>query len=264
MSEISQIKISKTEQKEIDIELERANDLMEEGAKEELKGVIEKLLLKYPKSEEIYDNAILFYNWLEMYSEIKKLFFRYKENTGNDLKTDVSLEEYEKRYKEYLTKNPSIAEKGGKRKFKRLRWSLYLIEWVEVDDIGIKFKKIGSESRFYKWSEMQVILRKIKVGHRSPFGRGLIIQASDRKKYKMQISPGDKQSEDFLMEIRKHLEIKRGPDKTETILLGIPAVLIFAITGLMAAVAGSNPIALVYILVFIFTYILYDLISSRF
>lgn len=271
MNKMPTVKISKAEQEEIDNEFERATDLMEEGAKEEAKEIIEKILGKYPNNKNSYFQAIMIYSWEEMYAEIKELFHQYKENIGKEMETDISVvskEEYEKREKEYFIKNSVIAGQSGKRRFKRLQWLFYLIEWVEVDDNGIRFKKIGVESRFYRWSELQAVLRKIDVNQRvqfcGPANRGLIIQTSDGKKYKMQISQGDKQSLGFLEEIRKHIKIKLGPAKTETILLGIPTAIIFIIAVIKAGSAGSDPIALFYILVIIITLTLYSLISSRF
>lgn len=263
-------KISETEGQEVDLEMDKANELMEEGANQEAKEIIERMLLKYPLNENIYFQAGCIYNWGEMYPEIIELFDRYKKNTGKEMGLDISVvsrEEVEKRQKEYLAKNNFIADQGGKRRFKRLQWLFYLIEWVEVDNEGIRFKKIGSEPRFYKWLDVQAVLRRIDVSRgrlTGPAGRGLIIQASDGKKYKMQISPADKQSVDFLTEIRKHIKIKHGPAKTETILLGIPTAIIFMFAVIKAGSAGSDSAALFYILVIIITLTLYSLISSRF
>lgn len=225
------ISISKVD-KTVQSELDKAAELMEEGAREEVKIILEKVFSAYPSNEEIYQIAIDIYWWGEMYAEAKGLFKRYKEKTGQELKADVSLADLEKKL-EFLEKKKSYDNQEVKV-FKKIAWWFHAIRKIEVSEQGISFKMINSKTYFYKWPQVkQVILRKIEGGEQGdalggPSARGLIIQTADGRRYKMRIG-SDNQSQALLAEIRNYVKIQRGPVKKENTLIAIlVAVLILS------------------------------------
>lgn len=226
---ISISKIDKASQSELD----KAAELMEEGAREEVKVILEKILAGYPSNEEIYQIAIDIYWYGEMYAEAKELFKRYTEKTGQELKADVSLTDLEKKI-EFLEKKKAYDNQEAKV-FKRIAWWFHAIRKIEISEQGICFKRINSKTYFYKWPEVkQAILRKIEGGEQGdalggPSARGFIIQTTDGRRYKMRIG-SDNQSQALLAEIRKYVKIQRGPVKKENTLIAIlVAVLILSV-----------------------------------
>jgi tetratricopeptide (TPR) repeat protein len=83
--------------------IERANKLIQEGAKEEAHQLLQSVLQENPHNNTIYADVVNIYLQGEMYQEAKDVFARYKQNTGRELRTDFSLsdiEEEEKRHQQ--------------------------------------------------------------------------------------------------------------------------------------------------------------------
>lgn len=224
------------DRKGIQLEIDRAAELMEENAKEEAKAILEKLLSEYPSREQIYQASIDIFWWGKMFSEIKELHKRYREKTGNELKANVSVNDIERKL-EILKKNRPY-DASLKKVFRRISWWLYFIKEIEVSEQGISFKMITSKSYFYNWPEVkQVVLRKIEGSEQisvlaGPSARSLVIQTTDGRRYKVNIGQ-DEQSQSLLCEIRDYVRIERGPTKKEHTLIAIVvAIIIFLVMGI--------------------------------
>jgi len=78
-------------------EIDEADELMKKGQKEEAHILLQSLIVKDWDDEGLYCDAVAIYLDGKMYPEAKKLFDQFKDRTQQDLRSNFTLEEIEKR-----------------------------------------------------------------------------------------------------------------------------------------------------------------------
>ena len=82
-------------------DLDKADELMKEGKKEEAKLLITRVLQANPTNRSVYGDAVNIYLYGKRYSEAKEVFELYKQRTGKELtNVDFALEDIEQEEKE--------------------------------------------------------------------------------------------------------------------------------------------------------------------
>ncbi|MFH1190601.1 MAG: hypothetical protein V1670_00165 [Candidatus Omnitrophota bacterium] len=206
----------------IDKAISKADNLMEEGNKEEAKNILEELIQENPNRKSIYSEVASIYMSGNMFSKVKEIFELYEGKFNKKLSgLEFTLENIAKLEKE--NRNYSLAKvKVFKRMtlWKRGHFTNYHtfspIQEIQLHDDRILLK-IRSKEYHYKWNEIinaSIVRRKAYKAMGGQIGfsfiQKLFIFQVSNKNFKFDVSdlyPDFNNNNFLLSELKKHLKI---------------------------------------------------------
>ena len=212
-------------------ELEQADQLMSEGKRHEADALLRQVLERAGRKKGVYEDVVNIYLRGSMCPEARHVFQLYKNRTGRELITDVTIDELEQEEavaREVRETLESSSVKRFKRRTLRERdyllggigWSRFLdllspVQAVEIHKEQIILQKRSREYSFH-WSEitdasLTTVLPKYRGHWRDQPEKWLTLRVGN-KMFRLDVSdqyPAFHGSDVLIDEVQKHVGIHR-------------------------------------------------------